>query len=213
MDENDADIINEIISGKTHKFSILLSRYNQRLYRVVKTIIKNETEVEDVMQEAYISCFNNLKNFKHNSKFSTWLTRIAVNCALQNVRQKNTLMKKISDYAARRPISIFTSSLTNNNPEYQLITLENKGQIEQIIDDLPQIYKQVFILSVIEKMTSEEIASILDIDPGNVRMRLTRSKAMLKKRISENASFDLLYTIGGERCSMITQKVLSKLLN
>lgn len=211
IEDNESAIIREILDGNTQKFSILLTRYNQTVYRVVKTIIRNETEAEDAMQEAYISCFNNLKNFNHESRFSTWLTRIAINSALQHLRQKNTIMKKLSDFAASRPVSVFASSLSNHNPELLMITEENKGRIEQMIDALPQKYRQVFILSVIEKMTSEDIAALLDIDPANVRMRLSRSKEMLRKKISDKASFEILYTIGGDRCSRITQRVLMQI--
>lgn len=210
-EELETAILKEILDGNSDRFSLLLSRYNQSIYRVIKSINRNENEIEDIMQEAYLLCFHNLHTFKGESKFSTWLTRIAINCTLQHIKQKRTIMKKLAKIVENRNMIGFSFTTSSHNPELQFITNENKTQIEQIIDSLPDKYRQVFILSVVERLSYEEIATFMDIEATNIRMRVSRAKEMLRKKIAENAQYELLYTIGGDRCARITSSTLSKL--
>lgn len=207
----DLDIIHSILGGNTEDFALLIQKYNQRLYRVIRSYLYNEEDVEDVMQDTYLQCYAKLSSFRFESSFSTWLVRIGINFALAHINS----LKRASEHTEKSiDVSLSQHPSTALSPEHVIISLENKLAIEKIIDSIDTIYKEAFVLYHIEKMPTDEIADCLQISPVNVRVRVKRAKDMIKNKFSDTTeNMEMLYTIGGTRCSRIASRTMDRILH
>src|SRR3954468_21868387 len=130
----DAAVIDQILSGRTAGFEILMRRYNERIYRAARAIVRNDQEAEDVMQQAYVNAFKHLRQFNGSAQFSTWLTRIGINEALARVRRQGRYQAIDEDFSDVEPLMAGQSP---DNPERQAFTGELRGLLEGAIDTLP----------------------------------------------------------------------------
>ena len=209
----DEEIVAQVRNGNTASFEILMRRNNQRVYRAARAILGNDTEAEDVMQEAYVRAFTNLNQFESRAKFSTWLTRIAVHEALARVRKSKRLESldsgSDSDVGVRaEPMS------TIRNPEEQVFETQMKTLLEVSIDALPERYRTVFVLRELEEMSTAETAEALDITEEVVKTRLHRARAMLQtdlcSRVGSTAPDAFKFHLS--RCDRVVNVVLGKIL-
>lgn len=202
----DQQIVEEILQGQKDAFEILIRRYNQRLYRIIRIYIRDEDEIEDLIQETYLSCYENLAGFNRRAAFSTWLTRIAINKALLHLRERK---KKLSILDSLKELfSDMEKNHNSVNPEEKMISQETKIQLEKLVDRLPDKYREVFMMSQIVQMKSVDIASCLDISEENVRVRLLRAKRILKDRLEPALAQNALFEFGNERCDLLTFQVM-----
>lgn len=203
---SDNEIIKEILSGDKDKYALLMQKYNQRLYRICKGYLKDEFEIEDVMQDTYIKGYENLQLFEGRSQFGSWLIRILINEALQRLRKlnkrspllepgQNTKSMNHSDYST---------------PETKSLNKELRSLIEDKLDTLPETYKVVFMMREVEKMNVAETAESLMISPANVKVRLNRAKEMLKKTLLESYPLEELFEFNLVRCSRVAENVLKR---
>lgn len=203
---SDNEIIKEVLSGDKDKYALLMQKYNQRLYRICKGYLKDEFEIEDVMQDTYIKGYENLQLFEGRSQFGSWLIRILINEALQRLRKlnkrsplfepgQNTKTMNHSDYST---------------PETKSLNKELRYLIEDKIDTLPETYKVVFMMREVEKMNVTETAESLMISPANVKVRLNRAKEMLKKTLLESYPLEELFEFNLVRCSRVAENVLKR---
>src|SRR5688572_13495 len=167
----DEEIVRRVLEGETSLFELLIRRYNQRLYRVVRAILKLEEEAEDAMQEAYVSAFAHLDQFAGEASFSTWLTKIAVHEALGRLRRR----KRTDDMP-----ELVSSSANRERTAYGR---ELQAAIECAVDTLPALYRSVFVLREIEEMTGFETAECLGITEETVKTRLHRARRLLRRRL------------------------------
>ena len=204
---SDSEVVELVLAGEKELFELLLRRYNQRLFRVVRSYIKSEDDTRDVMQEAYVKAYTKLNQFKHESTFSTWLIRIAINEALQEIRKKKRLLNHYG--AMENLISVFSLSDTNTmNPEKQAIKSETKTLIEAAVDRLPEKYRVVFVLQQVEGLSNPEIAECLQITESNVKVRLHRAKKLLKEEIFKKTHDASIFEFGNHKCDMMVEAVL-----
>lgn len=206
---SDDEIITQIISGHTDLFAELIQRYNQRLYRIVRSYLRDEQNVKDVMQSAYLKAFEKLKQFRGEAQFSTWLTRIAINEALKKLNQQ----KRISDL---NDVTDERNGDQNNRvetytPEAKMIQDDMNRHLEKAIDTLPPKYRSVLVMREIEQMSTEETAKTLDISRTNVKVRLHRAKKMLRKELTNMLDEIDLFSFKGENCDQMTNHVMSLL--
>ncbi|MBK8505791.1 MAG: sigma-70 family RNA polymerase sigma factor [Saprospiraceae bacterium] len=204
---SDLAIIDQILAGKHQHFELLIRRYNQRLFRIIRIYVRDETDVEDLMQETYLSCFEHLRGFNRKASFATWITRIGINKALMHLRERkkvSAFFQPVSDYIHLNNPFMETSI----NPEEKMISLETKLQLERLIDALPVKYREVFMLWHFNQMKSMDIASCLDITEENVRTRLHRARLLLKNRLVPAIHQNALFEFGNERCDGITYRVM-----
>jgi RNA polymerase sigma-70 factor (ECF subfamily) len=189
-----------------------MRRYNQRIYRIVRTILRNDTEAEDVMQEAYVRAYQHLDDFAGQAKFSTWLTKIAINEALARLRRFSR--------SGDRDSSEYTDSDLENkmrsnerDPETQAYDRELKSLLENAIDALPDAYRCVFMLRVVEGLEINETAAALDISVENVKTRLHRGRAMLRQRLERRAGMidPHVFPIHAARCDRVVAAVFQKI--
>src|ERR1044071_7376362 len=142
-EHSDAETIQQVLDGNTAVFELLMRRYNERVYRAARSVVRNEQEAEDVMQQAYVNAFTHLRQFNGSARFPTWLTRIAINEALARVRLQRR-EQPFDDQGGRGHSS--QSRNPAHNPEQRAFTGELRGLLEWAIDALPLGMREVFVL-------------------------------------------------------------------
>jgi RNA polymerase sigma-70 factor (ECF subfamily) len=191
-------------------FELLMRRHNQRVYRVVRSVLRDPDDAEDVIQHAYVQAFLHLDQFAGNARWSTWVCRIAINEALARLRQRGRFvsMESMSDEAMAD-----LSSASPSDPERAAAGREFGQVVEQAIDELPDIYRAVVIMREVEGMTTSETAAVLDVEPEVVKTRLHRARASLRAAIEGRTGDQMkdAYTFGNERCDRIVASVLARL--
>lgn len=183
---SDEELVSHIRAGDTALYEIVMRRHNQRLYRLARTILRNDAEAEDVMQEAYVRAYQHLDDFAGEAKFSTWLTKIAVYEALARLRRqaKTTGPKSVSDMELH---IMNTATAGERDPERQAYDRELGLVLERAIEALPENYRSVFVLRAVEGLDVNETAAALDIGVEAVKTRLHRARALLRKELALRA--------------------------
>lgn len=156
---------------------------NQRLHRLARSILRDDTEAEDVVQDTYIRLFTHLGEFRGESSLSTWLSRIAINEALGRVRRRRTVALTEKAEAASAHIIPFPLAADTDNPEKNMAQREIQSVVERSIDDLPDAFRTVFVARVMEGMTVEATAGLLDLHVVTVKTRLHRARKMLRDSV------------------------------
>lgn len=205
----DSDVIRRVIGGEKELFEILIRRNNQKLYRVIRTYLKNEAEIEDVMQNSYLKAYVKLHQFKLQASFSTWLIRIGINEALARINEKSKV-QHINDQLDNNHV-IHIQDYKNSNPYDKMIEREMKHTLEAAIDKLEVKYREVYILKEIEEMSIKEVAEALDITVANVKVRIHRAKEMLKENLYSLSNDKNVFEFGFSRCDRITEYVMSNI--
>jgi RNA polymerase sigma-70 factor (ECF subfamily) len=200
----DEGIVKRVIAGERELYEVLVRRHNQRLYRAARAILRDESEVEDVMQEAYVQAFAHLRQFREEARFSTWLTRIAVHEALARRRraQRQTPMAE--------PASAISDGTT---PEHHAGTHEIASMVERAIDELPDSFREVLVLRTVEDMSVAETAAVLDIPEDTVKTRLFRARGLLRDAIADRAMTTApdAFPFHAPRCNRIAANVMSRI--
>jgi RNA polymerase sigma factor (sigma-70 family) len=204
---DDEEIIHSILDGNRNDYEFIMRRYNERLYRIGISILKDENDVEDIMQETYIKAYKHLESFRQQSKFSTWLTRIMVNESLAKLRQRKRFEISIDTETENEQL-YFANSET---PEKQLLQKELKNIIEAAIKNLPQKYQTVFMMREIENMNVQETAKSLNITTENVKVRLHRAKELLKTNITIASGTPEIFPFLQTRCDRVVSFVLENI--
>jgi RNA polymerase sigma-70 factor, ECF subfamily len=209
---SDEQVVSRILSGQTALFEMLMRRHNERIYRAARAILRDESEAEDVMQQAYVNAYSHLHQFDGRSKFSTWLTRIAIHEALARVRRRGR-------YTSMDPDTPFTAQLTapmtsTPDPERQAFARELGVLIESAIDRLPDGAREVFVLRQVEGMSTEEVATALDVSETVIRARLSRARATLRRDLYKHAGIAEAnaFRFLRPRCDRVVAAVLERLL-
>jgi RNA polymerase sigma-70 factor, ECF subfamily len=157
---SDDEVVARVLAGETSIFEIVMRRYNQRLYRVARAILRNDGEGEDVMQDAYVRAYEHLHQFAGRAKFSTWLTRIAVHEALARQRRGNRYqeLEPMSE-SDGDPMDGFASMALT--PEEQVSNSEIRSRLEKAVENLPDAYRTLFVLRDIEEMSTTDTVEML----------------------------------------------------
>ena len=178
---SDAAIIERVLAGERALYEVLMRRYNTRLYRAARAILGNDRDVEDVMQDAYVRAFQSLARFEGRAQFSTWLTRIAVNEALSRMHKADRIEEWDAMSETRQ--DAISASRATSDPESETASSEVNRLLERSIENLPEDYRAVVMLRDVEQLSTSETAECLSISEDNVRVRLHRGHAMLRKEI------------------------------
>jgi RNA polymerase sigma-70 factor (ECF subfamily) len=213
---SDRDIVRRVRGGESALFEILMRRHNQRLYRVARAVMKNESEVEDVMQQAYIKAFTHLDQFEERAQFSTWLTQIALREAFSRRRKLRRIEAAVRQpWAAEqnRVDAMETFASPQAGPEHQAYARELSGLLEAAVDSLPEMYRTVFMLREIEGLTTSETAESLELGAEAVKTRLHRARAMIRRAITERVGTVLpgAFQFHAPRCDRVVAAVFTQL--
>ncbi len=208
----DDEVVQRVLAGEIDLFELIMRRYNRRLYRVVLSILGNDSEVEPVMQDAYVSAFTHLDQFAGRSKFSTWLTKIAVYEALSRRKRQNRFVDLDSIAESDKERSDMLAS-KDKNPEERLLETELKSILEHSVEALPEHYRSVFVMRDIEGLDTAETADSLGISEDNVKTRLHRARALVRSELYSRTGFVLgqVYDFHLSRCDRVVAAVFERI--
>lgn len=208
----DEEVIARVLAGDTALYEVIMRRYNQRLFRIARAILRNDNEAEDVMQDAYVRAYASLDQFAGRAKFSTWLTKIAIHEASSRLRKRD----RIQEFPVHpdQPIQgIEAVKSPDPNPEQQTLSYEAASFLEQAVDALPDMYRSVFVMREIDSMSTAETAACLDLTEEAVKVRLMRARQALREELyaRAGATSAQAFTFMGQRCDRVVQQVFAKL--
>ena len=184
---NEAELIRRIVAGEREFFHELIRPYERMVYLTVFSIVKNEAEAEDGAQEAVINAYRHLSSFRAEAKFSTWLTMIAINEGRKRLRKAKVAKEESLDEQVEKAEGDYTPAPLTDWREVPLEVLERKELRQALrgaVADLPDTYRQVFVLRDVEELNIEETAQALGVNTGVVKVRLHRARLMLQKRLA-----------------------------
>jgi RNA polymerase sigma-70 factor (ECF subfamily) len=212
----DADLVRLACSGTPDAFGTIIARYNQRLYRVARAVLRDGADAEDALQEAYLRAFAALSGFRNEAGLGTWLTRIVVNEALGRLkRQRKTEDLDALDRAGklRSDVIVFPGAAMTMDPEQTAALGEIRRLLERAIDALPEPFRLVFVLRDIEGMSVEETAEQAGLQPATVKTRLHRARKLLREELDGTLSLALqdTFPFGGLRCARIREAVMARI--
>lgn len=211
-DWTDEQIVERVLGGETALYELLMRRHNQKVYRVARSILRDDVEAEDVMQDAYVRAYQKLSSFEGRAKFSTWLTRIAVHEAIARSRKRSRFQSLDSADPSNGDVMNSAISL-GPSPERQTYDRELSAVIEKAVLSLPDDYRLVFMLRDVEGMSTEETAQTLDLTQENVKVRLHRAHAKLRKELyaAVGATAARCFQFHADRCDRVVNGVFSRL--
>jgi len=203
----DEEIVERVKAGDTALYEIVMRRYNQRLYRVARAILRDDAEAEDVMQDAYVRAFEHLHQFAGRAPFSAWLTRIAVHEALGRLRLRRR-NSPLDDPEHEGELDMNMVE-TSPDPEQSASRAELGHLLEEAVLGLPERYRAVVMLRDVEDLSTAETAAALDLTEHNVKVRLHRGRAMARgwlfARVGTNAK--AAFPFMGVRCDRVVRGV------
>jgi len=209
---SDEQVVARVLAGDTALYELLMRRHNQRLYRVARAILRDDAEAEDVMQDAYVRAYQNLGTFEGRAKFSTWLTRIAVHEALARC-QKRSRFQSLDDSNSQYGDVMNAATSSDRSPEQKSYDMELSGVLEKAVLSLPDDYRTVFVLRNVEGMSTEETAQSLNLTQENVKVRLHRAHAKLRKELyaAVGATAAHCFQFHAVRCDRVVRGVFNTL--
>ena len=212
--DDDASVVRRVLAGDRAAFALLMRRFNRRLYRLARAIVRDDAEAEDALQDAYLKAYRALSQFRGDSSVATWLSRLVVNECLGRLRRK----------ARRENVIPMTPSPADGEleavpsdeigaPDATADRAQMKIILERRIDALPEAFRAVFVLRSVEELSVEETADCLGIPAETVRSRHFRAKSLLREALARE--FDVaersVWEFAGERCDGIVARVLFRL--
>ncbi len=206
MQEN--DVIDEILTGHTHQFALLVQAHNDLLYRIGMSYLNNHTEVEDLMQVTYLKAYEHLAQFNHQSSFSTWITRIMINECLMFLRKKKHGFQLTS---AEQDTTALADIPDQSSLEATINYKQLKEVTERMLFQLPEEYRIIFILREVQKFSSKEVAEIVGITEESVRTRLMRAKKKLQRLVIDYMGESDIFSYDKKHCNPFTAKVMQQI--
>lgn len=197
-------------------FRVIMQRHNRRLYRIARAVVRNDSEAEDVVQEAYVRAFTNLATFRGEASLSTWLSRIVLNEALGRTRRHQPaaeLARVANTLPSQAEIIPFPHASPQLDPERTMAQRQIQLLLERAIDGLPDDFRIVLVARVIEEMSVEETAALFGLRTETVKTRLHRARKLLRDALESQVGSVLsgAFPFDGARCSRMTEEVLRRI--
>lgn len=212
---DDEALVRRALDHDLAAFRTIMQRHNRRLYRIARSILRDECEAEDAVQEAYIKAFTHLHSFRAEASLSTWLSRITMNEALERLRRRRPFADRqsLQETATEAQILAFPHTPASADPERVMAQRQIIDLVERAADRLPDIFRLVFVTRVIEGMSVEETAALLDLHPKTVKTRLHRARKLLRKHLEKQIGpvFLNAFPFAGARCERLAAGVLQRL--
>jgi RNA polymerase sigma-70 factor, ECF subfamily len=212
---SDKALADRIARGDRIAFESMMRQYNRRLYRVAVSILNDDGEAEEALQESYLTAYQHIAGFQGNAKLSTWLTRIVVNEALQRLRKKrrHRVIVPFAGTDIGEEDTTMSDATKPETPEKATARAELRRLLEREVGKLPVAFRTVFILREAEDMTVEETADCLDLPLATVRTRLFRAKSQLREALAKEIDLATAgaFDFAGVRCERIVSTVRARL--
>ena len=209
---SDDDVVSRVRAGETRLYEMLMRRYNQRLFRVIRSVVMNDDEAEDVLQEAWVRAYEHLDQFAGRASFSTWVTRIAFHEALARTR-KNRRWTPLENPEGEIMAEAERRQTTAETPEMQAERSQLGRMLQAAVGALPETYRSVFVLREVEQLSTTETAECLELSEEAVKTRLHRSRALLRRDLESRLgpAISEAYAFLGARCDRIVMRVLERI--
>ncbi|MER8529108.1 RNA polymerase sigma factor [Mesorhizobium sp. M0814] len=206
----DMQLVGRALARDGDAFRTIIKTHNQRLYRIARGVVRNDSEAEDIVQEAYVSAFAHLEAFRGDASLATWLSRIVINEALGRLRKRRRMVAMPENPQAeiiRFPLN------PSDDPERTMAQRQILELVERATDSLPDVYRMVFVARVIEGLSIEETAELLGVRPETIKTRLHRARALVRKALDDQIGPVLLdaFPFAGWRCERLTNAVMQRL--
>ena len=206
----DTDVITEVLTGNSAMFEILIRRYNPYLYKIGRGYGFNHQDTEDLMQETFISSYVNLGQFAERSSFKTWLITIMLNHCYRKSHKHSYQKEHPSALLPDNSTFMFLQDNHSDNGN-SVINRELNKVIEACLQKLPAEYRTTFTLRELTGLSIAETAEVMHITPSNVKARLNRAKAMLRKEIEKTYAPEDIYEFNLIYCDRIVDVVMKKI--
>lgn len=213
---DDAALVACALAGERDAFRQIMQRCNQRMFRVVRGVIRNEAEAEDVVQEAYVHGYEKLASFRGEASLATWLTRIALNEAYGRLRRRRDSVDiddiDLSASVAAQLIA-FPGHVLSDDPAEEAARTQMRRLLEQAVDALPEAFRLVYLLRDVEGCSVEETALALALRPETVKTRLHRARRQLRDALANRLSMAQgeAFSFMGARCVRMTEAVMARI--
>ncbi len=216
-DTSDRALVAAVAAGDAQAFETMMRKYNSRLYRAARSVLKDDSEAEDALQEAYWKAYQKMSGFREDAQLSTWLTRIVINESIAKLRsgkRRDEVVKIVEDLATdRKVVKMDIATHEDARPDAMAWRAEIRALIEHKLDKLPDPYRTVFILRAVEDMPAVEVAAALDIPEATVRSRFFRARSLMRDSLASEIDTHTkdAFSFAGHRCDRIVATVLARL--
>jgi len=182
----DSALVARAQSGDTNAFNQLVGKYERKVFRLAKNITKNQEDAEDVLQETFLKAYSHINGFQGNSKFYTWLVRIAVNEALMKLRKRKSDKTVSMDEGVDTGEEVMVREIAvwEEDPEQRYSREEIRAILDEAVSSLRPAFRTVFVLRDIEELSTEETATVLDLSVPAVKSRLLRARLQLREKLT-----------------------------
>ena len=211
--QDEAALVGRAAAGDAQAVRLIIKTHNQRLYRLVRAVLRNNADAEEVSQEAYLKAFTHLAGFSGESSLATWLSRIALNAALMRLRARKRQKRAPEPSLTEAEIIPFPLSSSTIDPERIMAQRQLLQLVEEATDALPESFRLVFVARIIEGLSLEETAALLDLPPATVKTRLHRARKLIRTRLEAQIGPVMIdaFPFAGTRCDRLTEAVIAKL--
>jgi RNA polymerase sigma-70 factor, ECF subfamily len=210
---DDSELLQFAREGDATAFETLIRRHDRFLYRVARSILLDDFEAEDVVQETFLKAFKGLVNFRGEASLSTWLTRIALNEALgRKRRRRNTVSLEAIQHRTNAEIEPSPIMAPVHDPELSAAQNQIRKLLERAIDRLPDSLRTVFVMRDVEELSTAETAQRLGLGVPTVKTRLHRARRMLREVLGDQiaATLNDVFPFERERCDLLVERVLKE---
>jgi RNA polymerase sigma-70 factor, ECF subfamily len=209
---SDTEVVERVRAGEAGLYELLMRRYNQRMFRMIRAVVNNDGEAEDVLQEAWVRAYEHLDQFEGRAGFATWITRIAFNEALARER-KSRRWTPLEDPQGEIMPEANRLQTTSETPEDQAMRTQLGQMLQVAVDALPVTYRTVFVLREVEQLSTLETAECLGLSEEAVKTRLHRSRALLRRELEGRvgAAVAEAYAFLGSRCDRMVARVMEQI--
>jgi RNA polymerase sigma-70 factor (ECF subfamily) len=203
----DLEVIRRVLAGEAALYELVMRRYNRFLFRLARSVMRDDDEARDVVQESYLRAYRKLEQFRGPDGFKSWLAQIVLNEARTRLRKPLLLLDDDEDALSD------AHGLKSDEPEFDAMSREAQSIIESAIDGLPDDFRVVFMLRGVEQLSIAESAELLGIKEATVKTRFHRARSLLQQALTRRlddlapSSFDF----DGSRCDAIVATVLARL--
>lgn len=206
---SDEAVVQRVLAGELVAFEIIMRRYNQRIFRVVRGLVNDENEAEDIVQDTYVRAYEHLGQFGGRAKFSTWLTKIAVHVAIDRRKRRQRLEQLTINQQDSISLPLHRSTADGLD---QMNANELSNLLAEAVEALPDDLRVVFNMRAIEEISTRETAECLALTESNVKVRLYRARRQLRRHIDQRLGREVrqLYQFDGRRCDQIVSAVLAR---
>jgi RNA polymerase sigma-70 factor (ECF subfamily) len=206
---SDQEIVERVRDGEAALFEVLMRRHNTRVYRTIRSIIRDEAEVEDLMQQTYLQAYEHLGHFEGAARFSTWLLRIALNEALMRARKSARL-----SVVPEPPVEEEEGPMAVTNPEQRVQDRQVAALLETAVDALPDLYRTAFMLREVEDLSTSEAAEVLGVSEEVIKTRLHRARGLVRESLLARAGANAgdAFSFYAPRCDRVVAAVFTRLL-